>query len=206
MSEKMIEYCNQKYKERTDVTFVVLDIMKETDFVHKYGQMDHIISSYVIHWLPDPAEGLRHIFNLLKPGGDLFSVHVRSSAIFDILAHMDQDPKWGQYFDNLTQFVPHSHHSAQAEQDLNGLLSKSGFTDIFIETIWEDCVLESYDTFLSLFSGTLPQVQRVPELIRPEYVKEFLDYGISQGLIKQLSSGEIRFPLNLFITYARKPL
>lgn len=205
LSKKMIECCKNRYSEVKNLKFLVWDVMKESDFVMDCGPLDHAISSYVMHWVPDQGRGLRNIFNLLKPGGDFFTTHIHSSVVYNVLGYMETNAKWGHYFDNLSQFIPYSQTSPQPEADLRALMAKAGFVDILVDVVVQDQVMENYAALVLFFSGIIMQVDRVPADRRQEYVREFVDYGISKGLFKVLPSGEVSFYSKVFIAYGRKP-
>lgn len=206
LSEKMIEYCNEQYANAEKVKFQVLNIQEESDFQEKYGQLDHALSSFVMHWLPDQPKGLRNIFKLLKPGGDFFTVHNLSSSVYEILKYMDGNEKWNRYFDNLTQYIPFSQASTQPEEDLRDMMKEAGFVDIMVDVVHQDMVKESYEDLKTMFTSTMRQLDRIPEELRADYIQEYIDYGFEKDLIKVRPSGEVTFSFNLFIAYGRKPI
>lgn len=206
LSEKMIEFCKKQYSGMENMKFIVMDILKDnSDFVNTYGQMDHVFSTYAIHWLPDQPKGFDNIFNLLKPGGDLFSVHLLSSPYFDILKHMDQNEKWSPYFDNLTQFVPFTQDSKQPEEDLRKVLENKGFTDVFTEVFNQEVLLDNYQQLLLFLKGVIGQIDRIPEERQMEYVKDFFRYGLKNGIFECKVSGEAIMSANVVILYAKRP-
>lgn len=204
ISEKMIEFCNQKYKSEM-LNFLTMDIMEDTEkFVEKYGQLDHVVSSYALHWLSNQPKGIRNIYNLLKPGGDFFSIHIQSSVLYEIMAYMDKNKKWCKYFDKLTECIPFSQNSTQPERDFFEILENNGFTDIMVEIAHQDVVLNDYDDMVAFLGTIVCQVDRIPEDKRREYIKDFLDYGLDNGLITTLPSGEVSYAIQLYISYATK--
>lgn len=206
VTEEMVGHCKKKYASEKNVEFLVLDILGDDDFAKKHGEVNHAVSTFVIHWLPDQPKGLRNIFNLLKPGGDFFTVHNHSSSSYEILKYMDKNEKWNKYFDNITQYIPFSQLSEQPEKDLRDMMEAAGFVDVMIDVVYQDMVKDSYDDMKTLISSTLRQIDRVPKELRMEYVTEYIDYGIEKGHFRVRPSGEVTLTFNLFIAYGKKPM
>lgn len=205
VSENMIDYARKKYSKMENLQFMTLDIMAEvSDFVDEYGQVDHVLSTYVIQWLPDHPKGYTNIFNLLKPGGDFFSVHLLSSPYYDIFKHMDQNEKWSMYLDNLKGRIPFTHDSSEPENDLKKVLERVGFREIFMDVFNQDAVMDNYDEMIMFMKSILVQIDRIPAEKQMDYAKDFVDYGLASGAMEKRTSGEVAFPMKIVILYARK--
>lgn len=148
--------------------------------------------------------GLKNVFKLLKPGGDFASVHPCSTGGFDIYEHMDQNPKWNHFFDNLKQFVPTSHKSQQPEDDLRDQLTKCGFIDIVIELVDRTIIFVDNAAFKRYLSSILVQINNIPEEQRMEYVEDVFDFGTKQDIFKCMDTGEVFFNLSLFAVFAKR--
>lgn len=205
ISERMIDFAGKKYEDREDVKFLILDITKVSGFLQTHGHVDHVVSTFVMHYIPDLDTGLKNIFEVLKPGGDFFTVHPRDAAVFDFYEYMDQNTKWNKYFDNLKQFVPSSHKSKNPEEELRSHLTKVGFTDVLVDWIPFNITTFNVDSMKLLFSSGLAQIHNIPAEMRKEYLDDVFDYGIDKKLISTLSSGEVTFAFNLFVAYGKKP-
>lgn len=205
LSDKMIDYAGKKYAIREDVKFLKMDIMNVGGFLAEHGPVDHVVSTFVVHYLPDQNTGLRNIFEILKPGGDFFTVHARDAAIFDFYEHMDQNVKWNKYFDNLKQFIPTSHKSNQPEEELRSQLSRCGFTEVFVDVIPNSITADNTESLKLLFSSGLAQIHNIPEEMRKEYIDDVFDYGVDHKYLTVLPSGEVAFKFNLFVAYGYKP-
>lgn len=205
VSTDMIDFCQRNYAEQENLKFLVLDIEGCCDyFERKYGRLDHIVSTYALHWLTSQPKGFRNIYNLLKPGGDFLSLHIQSSTLYDIMAHMDQHHKWSQYFDHLADCIPLSQNSTRPEQELRDILINNGFEDVMVDVVYQDVVMDNYETMMAFLGGIVCQVERVPKEERMDYIQEFMDYGIGKGLIKTRSSGELSYPIYLYLAYGSK--
>lgn len=206
LSEKMIEFANNKYSGvDSNVKFLKLDIVENADeLLRECGHVDHVVSSFVIHWIPDQDTALKNIFKVLKPGGDFFTVHCRDSTLFNFYEFMDKNEKWNEYFDNLKAFVPASHTAKQPEQDLRNHLAQCGFSDVFVDFIPYEIKMDNGEAMKVLFSSGLAQIHSIPEDRRREYVDDVFEYGIEHKLLTVHPSGEVSMPFNLFIAYGRK--
>lgn len=205
LSEKMIEFANNKYPGVDSVKFLKLDIVEDADeLIRKCGHVDHVVSSFVIHWIPDQDSALKNTFKVLKPGGDFFTVHCRDSTLFTIYEYMDKNEKWNKYFDNLKAFVPASQSSKQPEQDLRDHLAECGFSAVFVDSMRHEIKMDNMEAMKVLFGSGLPQIHNIPEDRRREYVDDVCEYGVQNKLVTVHPSGEVSMPFNLFIAYGRK--
>lgn len=205
LSPKMIQFCLEKYSQMEKIKFMVLDILKDDrDFVNKYGQVDHVLSTYALHWMVDQPKGFQNIFNLIKPGGDLFSIHIISSRYFNVLNYMDQNEKWSPYFDNLKQYVPFTQNSDDPERDIKDMLSNIGFVDIFTEVVHQ-VATKDVEGMLALLKGISAQMDRIPEERQMEYIRDCFEYGVANDFVEVTESGEVNIALDVVILYAKKP-
>lgn len=204
LSQEMIEFAGKKYGDQKNLQFLQMDIMEVDEFLGKFGQVDHVVSTFLIHYLPDQETGLKNIFKLLKPGGDLFSVHIFRMGVFATYEHMDQNAKWNKYFDNLKQFVPASQKSKKPVEDFRGQLEVCGFTDVVVEIMEDKIQLPNYNNMIRFIKGVVAQVNKIPEDRRMEYAKDFVDYGLANGCLKTLPTGELYYELKVLMAFAKK--
>lgn len=203
MSQPMIDYAAKKYAKVQNVAFHTMDILKVESFLEEYGPVDHVVSTFTLHWVPDQETALKNIYTLLKPGGDFFTVHVRSSTILGLYTVMDHNDKWNKYLDNLQQYIPWSQTAEQPEQELRARLTNSGFTDVQVTTFPHAIVLKDTDELKRLTYSCHPQINRIPEDKLAEYLDEFAAYA-ERNLLTTLPSGELSFTLDMFVAYGRK--
>lgn len=205
VSEKMVESARKMHGHRKDLEFLQLDIMNVSEFLLEHGPVDHICSSFVLHWVPDQAAAFKNIFQTLKPGGDFFSVHVNDTEVFEIYVHMNENVKWNHYFDNLLQYVPKSQYSKQPEEDLRDMLVKCGFADIVVEMLRKRVPFEDRAHLAKLLSEVMAQTKNIPEEKREEYFQDAIDFGLKSGNFVAEENGVITVSLNLIIAYAKRP-
>lgn len=59
ISQQMIRFASQKYAARSDLQFLTMDIYAEVPQFLKLSPVDHIVSTFALHWLTDFEAGLR---------------------------------------------------------------------------------------------------------------------------------------------------
>lgn len=203
ISDKMIEYAEKKYLDLPTVKFLQIDVLDVDLFLKNYGQVDHVISTLLLHWVSDQKKALMNMHSLLTPGGDLFSMHCCNSGYFDVLTVMEGHEKWSKYWDNLSEMVPKSHTAMDPEQELLDLMADCGFTGIFVDTFLYQ-IKQSADSIKQLFRGAAAQIYKIPEEQRMEYVEDFFECAVQSGFIKLLPNGEATMESKMFIAYGRK--
>lgn len=205
VSKTMVDFGSKKYEDRKDVKFLELDAMKVDDFIRKYGQVDHVVSSFAIHWLPDQDAGLNNIFKMLRPGGDFFTNHVSSCFIFELYANMDQYPKWNQYFEDIQSFCPPSQKSQRKGADLMDHLTRIGFAEVVVDHLQHDLKFDSMDRFLDFLSSVVVQINKVPSRKRQEFLQFIIDYALEKNGLIVLPTGVVVSPIGVFVAFGRKP-
>lgn len=208
ISRKMIEFAAEKYSDRKDVQFLQMDICKEEEvdgFLGKHGHLDHVVSSFVVHWMLDQEQGLKNIWKLLKPGGDFLTVHCCYTTLYEIYGFMESSPKWQKYFSNLATYIPPSQTSKQPEKEFHEQLIRCGYTDIALELRPNVVTMNSMEDVKSLMGTVLAQIHNVPEELRKEFIDDVIDFGVKNGVYKVMDDGKVSFVFDLFIAHMKKP-
>lgn len=209
LSDEMLDYCREKYSslERLIVEFVKMDIGSGLDvqkFLQTPGPVDHVIASFLLHWLLDEEQGLRNIFNLLKPGGDFFSVHFHSCTAFLMHEHVQKSEKWRHFFNDLHLHTPKSTSENHSEAELIDTLSRCGFTDIFVKLSRSTWTLGPPD-FVTLLKSAHAQIDNIPKERIEEYMHDYIKLGIQKQLIRLTVSGDYEFDFNTYVAFGRRP-
>lgn len=207
ISQTMIEFAAEKYADRKEeVRFLTMDITKVEEFLTVYGRVDHVISSFAIHWIRtlDLDAGLRGIFELLNPGGDFFTDHVCTSFLFDVYETVGQDLRWGEYFDKIEQFTPTSHRSEDPAEDLRKQLTRVGFVDVVVHIIPIQFRFANVEGVRKLLKSVAVQISNIPDQEVEEYVDYLFEFGVRMGGLTETANGYLHH-LKAFVAYARKP-
>lgn len=204
ISNTMIEFATEKYANREDVRFLTMDMNKVDIFGEKFGPVDHVISSFALHWLTDLDAGLRSVYDLLIPGGDFFTDHVCSSFLYDLYETIGNHKRWGRYFKDIRRFVQPSHKSTQPAEDLTKQLLRAGFVDVEVQIMGLNWLFANEDCVRKLLSSVVVQIGNIPENEREEYLDYVLEFGKQQKGLTQLPNGEYIHHIEVFVAFGRK--
>lgn len=208
ISEDMVDYCKEKYSSMEKFTFLKMDVESPADiqsFIDTRAPVDHVMASFFLHWLVDQDQGLRNIFDLLRPGGDLFSVHLHSNLTFFMHEHVQKSPKWGSYFKDLNRHTPTSTTENHTESDLHDILARCGFVDTFVKLTRSTWTLDRAK-LTTLTRSVHVQINNIPEDRLDEYMEDYIDLGIEKNLIRvKDANSALEFDFNVFIAFGRRP-
>lgn len=205
VSETMIQFAAEKYVNRRDLQFLTLDINKAGCFKEKYGTVNHVISTFAMHWIVDLETALKGIFSVLSPGGDFFTVHVCSSFFYDLYETVGQHKRWGQYFKDIEQFVQPSHKSTHPAADLSNQLIRAGFSEVQVKINALHWHFSSVDRVKDLLRSVTVQIENVPEGdIREEFVDYVLDFALKKKGFTELTDGKFMHNIQVFVAFGRK--
>ncbi|XP_073826320.1 juvenile hormone acid O-methyltransferase-like [Musca autumnalis] len=134
-SELMLDFFKSKYQlpERCGVR--CLDIETNTllpnDLV---GRFDHLISSLVLHWVPDNRTALKNMFSLLRPeGGDCILVFFSFNTVFQANYILSCNPKWSQYIGDVNRWLAPLQFSDNPTTEFRDMMKEAGFSNICID-------------------------------------------------------------------------
>lgn len=211
MSSEMLDYCRERHStldKDVQVNYWQMNVKREEDvneFVDKNQPVDHVIASFLLHWLVDEEQGLRNIFKLLKPGGDFFSVHFHSTITFYMHEHIQRSVKWGQYFKDLDEHTPRSTTENHSEVELKETMNRCGFIDVMVNLKRSTWTISAED-FVTLIGSAHVQITNVPVNRRDEYMKDYVELAIEKNFVRVRPNGEYDFDFNIFVAFGRRPL
>lgn len=205
LSKKMIEFAEKAYKGRKDLEFMVMDILDVDEFLSKHGQLNHVISCFVLHWLVDAEKGFRNIYNVLNPGGDFLTVHLSYMKMYELFEFTEASEKWSKYFNKVSKHIPDSNNSQQPEKDLRDLLTRIGFTVVAVELLPQKVFFEDRNNLTTTLRAVMAQIDNIPVKLQSDYLEEAVEYGIKCGSFVPLESGRFSCEASKFHVFARKP-
>lgn len=173
-------------------------------FVKTHSQVDHVISSFLFHWLLDVEQGFRNVFDLLKPGGDFFTVHFHSVFTSDMNLHAQRSEKWGHYFTNLDRHIPKSTTENHSDEQLKRSLIDCGFVDTFVELKRSSWALNP-GKFVTLIRSVHVQINNIPGERTDEYMEDYVELAKEKKFIRITAAGDYEFDFNTFTAYGRRP-
>lgn len=209
LSQEMLNYCEEKNRSLKGVALdlVKMDVESEEDlrtFLENHGQVDHVIASFLLHWLMDEKVGLRNMWRMLKPGGDFFSVHFHTVITFLMHEHVQSSPKWGRYFKSLNLHTPKSATEDHSEVEFRQTLEECGFIDTFVGLKRGTWTMPPND-FVTLIGSAHVQIKNIPVEIVDEYLRDYVAIAKEKKLITVTPAGEYKFVFDTFVSYGRRP-
>lgn len=131
-SEKMILHSNRKYS-RPNIEFKQFDIA--ADDIEQLPKVDHIMSFYCLHWVPDQNTAFQNIYNLLKPGGDCLLLFPVDFPFYHALKKMVSNPRWAKYLKAIDNtFTPYV-NSKTPDADFKQILRDCKFSHYHTELV-----------------------------------------------------------------------
>ena len=193
-SENMIEKAR---KDNPDIDFVIMDIMG--DLSEMRGKFDVVFSNACLQWLPDHAELLPRLFELLRKGGTL-AVQIPMNydePIHKIIARISESAKWSDKF---------------PEKRIFGTLTQSEYFDIL------SGLTDDFEIWQTTYCHRMPSIESIIEWYRSTGLRTYLSAlseedgaefiaEISAELEKEYpkqKNGEIIFRFPRFFFIAKK--
>jgi trans-aconitate methyltransferase len=166
-SPQMIEFAKKTFPAETfrNLRFRVIDARKI-----KFGrQFDFIFSNAVLHWVDDHQAILRGAAAVLKSGGRLVvSCGGKGNAqdVFVALRPEMRLKRWREYFRKMP--TPYFFY---APDDYKKWLPKFGFKVEKLKLAPKDATYQGAEGLATWLRTTwIPYVQRVPEIVREEFI------------------------------------
>lgn len=121
-----------RHDYRGSIEFLARDIMN----MHEKCQYDLIFSNAVMHWMREPKEAYRRLFEALTPGGEL-AVH---QGGFGTYAGLHKAAREAIKRTGLTERFKHWIFPAYypEKEELEELLEEIGYEDIRVESVYSD--------------------------------------------------------------------
>ncbi|XP_031331761.1 juvenile hormone acid O-methyltransferase-like isoform X2 [Photinus pyralis] len=131
----VVEYANLNYGGRK-LRFEQVDIVHDRKFVDAHlNYFDHIFSFSCLHFVREQGTALKHIREMLRPGGDFSFSCVTSNNFFKVVAHMAQSETWRPHIAHYENFISPYQFSQNPMGELVDFLIRAGFrvTSLAIE-------------------------------------------------------------------------
>jgi len=171
-SEEMIHLAQETFPK--DKFFNLSFQLKDARHLDFNGEFDIVFSNASLHWVVDHFPVLRGIRKSLKPSGRiLIQMGGRGNAagIIEVLEAMIKDEKWQSYF-TLFSFP----YGFYGPEEYETWLKEAGLKSKRVELIPKDMVHQGREGLSAWIRTTwLPYTQRVPEMLRQEFIEEMVD-------------------------------
>jgi len=174
-SEEMIHLGRETFPK--DKFFNLSFQLKDVRHLDFNGEFDIVFSNASLHWVVDHLPVLRGIRKSLKPSGRiLIQMGGRGNAagIIEALETMIKDEKWQSYF-TLFSF-PYGFYGPDEYQIW---LKEAGLKAKCVELIPQDMIHKGREGLSTWLRTTwLPYTQRIPALLRQEFIAGIVDHYI----------------------------
>ena len=132
-SAEMLQQAQKKMGEFSEQVQRKVQLQTQLDFETKF---DLIVSSSVLHYLPQPGASLRTLKSLLREGGSL------------VLVDYTKDGLLVKYFEWTFKFIDSLHQQAYSPREIRQLVEKAGFTAVKdeafpISPLWQGYVIRA---------------------------------------------------------------
>ncbi|XP_073821506.1 juvenile hormone acid O-methyltransferase-like [Musca autumnalis] len=210
VSLEMLDFFKNTYQIPNKCELKLLDIATKNQLPSDLeGQFDHIISSLVLHWVPDNRTALRNMFKLLRPsGGDCILTFFGYNNIFDANKMMSSNPKWSQYMNiDVDRFVSPLHYSPNPKEEFKQMMEEAGFCNISID-IRQGIYL--YDNFENFKENIIPVCGIFDCIPKSRHLEFFDDYFnvMAETVAKKsgisLEDAMFSVAADLIVVYAQK--
>ena len=149
-------------------------LLKDARAMDFTGEFDAVFSNACLHWVTDHMPVLEGVRRSLKPSGRmLLQMGGRGNAatILGIMDGIVKEDKWSRFFEGFT--FPYGFYGPEEYRRWLGVLD---FKAARVELVPKDMVHAGEKELASWLRTTwLPYTQRIPELLRDEFVLEVVD-------------------------------
>jgi trans-aconitate methyltransferase len=137
-------------------------------------EFDLILSFACLHWMQDHGPVLKGIRRSLKNGGRIlmqFGGRGNAAGILDVVDKLIWEPKWSGYFEGFK--FPYGFFGPE---EYRTWLERAGLRALRVELVAKDMIQIGREGLVSWFRATwLPYIEKVPELLREDFIKEVVD-------------------------------
>lgn len=172
LSESMLTFAKIHYPPERfpSLSFMQLDAV-DLPFDSEF---DVIFSNATLHWIKSPETALKSFWKSLRPGGKLLAQmggKGNASEILRVTDLMLEDKKWSSYFDDFV--FPFSFYGPE---EYRGWLENIGFSVKRLEIYPKDMVFKDKQGLFGWIASVWhPYTQKVPENLKYEFIKEFVE-------------------------------
>ncbi|KAI9555670.1 farnesoic acid O-methyltransferase [Daphnia sinensis] len=205
ISKKMIDYARCHHQERDlRLGFQQVDIMKSIDARDVFPDgFDKIFSFYCLHWIKDHQRLMEHMYDILKPGGDILLVFLASNPIFTMYERMAERTEWAEYMKDVAEYVPHYQYAARPAEMFASICRSVGLQVVECTAQERSFSFQNINIVKNAVAAVNPFLRRVPVRLRESYL---LDCLMELQKLKAPSADDTTVArYRLMIAHVRKP-
>ncbi|KAG6465212.1 juvenile hormone acid O-methyltransferase isoform X2 [Manduca sexta] len=198
INSNSVKFANARYGTER-IKFIVLDI-EEPIPENLRESFDHVFSFFALHWLTNPEKGYMNIYNLLKPGGEIFLILSAESPYYDIYHSLFRTKKWAPHMQAYDTFVSPYHDCKDPDKVIYESFKKIGFRNIDVQCKQKVFVHESTN-FLKNSVASI-NLFETPKHMQDEFLKDFIDVARDMRLVEDDNS--VKFSYNIITVHCMK--
>ncbi|KAK5638095.1 hypothetical protein RI129_012390 [Pyrocoelia pectoralis] len=199
ISRPMIEYAQTHYQNEPRLKFEMLDVGTYCLPKKFLAAFDHILSFQCLHFVSDHRKALENIYQMTKPGGDLFITFAGKAIIFDVYEELSQSDKWRPYLESYRDAVCPTHFCEDPSLYFEAVLKEVGFSPVVCISLKKHFVLpkKSFLTFVEAIC-----MYPIPKNL----MDNFLADSFEEMKRRRCVDGDyVTYPYSLLIAHATKP-
>ncbi|XP_061397335.1 juvenile hormone acid O-methyltransferase-like [Musca vetustissima] len=207
ISMTMLDCFKNQYKISEKCGFKQFDILGEVPN-DMLGQFDHVISSLLLHWVPDNRLALENMYKLLRrEGGDCILVFFGYNNIFDANNIMSSNPKWSQYIKNVNRFVSPLHDSPDPKRTFYKMMEDAGFCNISIEVKEGIYYYDNLENFKENIIPVCGIFDFIPTSRHEEFLEDYFNVMAETAALKRkLPKEDLMYTMaaDMIVAYGQK--
>ena len=137
-------------------------------------EFDLVVSFNALHWVPEQAQALQSIRSALRPDGRAQLRLVpkgERKSLEDVIEETRRSSRWSGFFQSF-----HDPYLHLPPEEYGALAERQGFQVLRIQTAAKSWDFQSRAAFFAFGSVTFVEwTQHLPEVERPDFVKDVLD-------------------------------
>uniref|UniRef100_A0AAG5D3Q7 Methyltransferase type 11 domain-containing protein n=1 Tax=Anopheles atroparvus TaxID=41427 RepID=A0AAG5D3Q7_ANOAO len=211
ISDQMVRYAREAYKNLRTVSFETLDIGSALDAVWlaRSSLFSHVTSFYCLHWVQSQHAAFSNIHRLLRPGGECLLVFLANNPIFDIYNQLSRSPKWSKYMYDVEKYISPYQYSENPASEIEDLLCTVGFQHYQIQVRDKLYIYEGLDNLKRAVLAVNPFSERMPLELQDKFLLDYVAVVRQLYLAKACTDENdcnLQFisPYKLVIVYAKK--
>ncbi|XP_048505818.1 juvenile hormone acid O-methyltransferase-like isoform X1 [Athalia rosae] len=184
ISEPMVNFGKERYKDNSRLSFLKLDIETPNLPSTLVGQFDHVTSFYCINWCQDIRQVFGNIFDLLRPGGTTILSFLANNPSLDSYPILAAMPRYQPYMKDFRRYLPvFQGNYCNGRRTLKNLVNYIGFEVGHCSLRERSHVFHSKDNLKNFLVAVNPFVDRMPVELREEYKDDLTEIVAKQFII-----------------------
>ncbi|XP_076672354.1 juvenile hormone acid methyltransferase [Andrena cerasifolii] len=210
ISQKMIDYASQKYRDEKRLSFITLDIQTQNLPQEEVGQYNGVFSFYCLHWCNDIKLTFENVYKLLRPGGKALVMFLGWNDGFDAYERLAKYPQYKSYMEDVERYMPFFHRCEDSRATMRQMLEEIGFEVLHCSKRERSSIFMNLDALKEHMVAVNPFITRFPDDLLTEYQNDLSCEVASrkirfQNKINDQQEYSILDRYHILVTYFKKP-